>query len=111
MSPTSVTDRGATVVSIYSTGASKIGPLVVKPREACRMLACGMTRLYELIANGEVDSYRDGRSRKITVASIERRIARLLAAAQAVSTPPGQAEPVRSSLARRRRQYKRRDRD
>jgi hypothetical protein len=42
------------------------------------MLDCGMTRLYELIAKGEVDSYHDGLARKITVASIDRRIARLL---------------------------------
>jgi len=52
---------------------------VVNARVACDMLDVGMTRLYELIAAGEVDSYLDGRARKITVASIDRRIARLLA--------------------------------
>jgi hypothetical protein len=40
--------------------------LVVSPRRAMRMLDCGRTRLYELIAQGELDSYLDGRSRKIT---------------------------------------------
>jgi excisionase family DNA binding protein len=43
------------------------------------MLDCGTTRLYELIANGELESYRDGKSRKITVASIKARVARMLA--------------------------------
>jgi hypothetical protein len=53
--------------------------LLVKPRAACRMLACGNTRLYELLAAGELESFLDGRSRKITVASIHRLIARRLA--------------------------------
>lgn len=56
------------------------GPLVVKPRDAWRMLGCGNTRGYELLAAGELDSFLDGRSRKITVASIHAYIARRLAA-------------------------------
>lgn len=44
--------------------------LVVSPRRAAQMLDCGRTRLYELIANRELTSFLDGRSRKITVASI-----------------------------------------
>lgn len=58
-------------------------PLVVKPREARTMLACGVTRLYELINNNELESYQDGRSRKITVRSIEAYVARKLKSAQA----------------------------
>ena len=58
-----------------------IAPLVVKRKDACRMLACGQTRLYELLAAGELQSFNDGRSRKITVASIHRYVAKLLAAA------------------------------
>jgi excisionase family DNA binding protein len=46
------------------------------------MLSCGNTRGYELLAAGELDGYKDGRSRKITVASIEAYIARQLAAAK-----------------------------
>ena len=57
-------------------------PLVVKPRDARQLLAVGNTYLYELIAAGELDSFRDGRSRKITVDSIRRYIARRLAANQ-----------------------------
>jgi excisionase family DNA binding protein len=52
--------------------------LVVSPRRAMQMLDCGRTRLYELIDRGELDSYLDGRSRKITVESIHRYIERQL---------------------------------
>lgn len=62
-------------MSICSAAPSDVGPLVVKPREARRMLACSNTRLYELLAAGELDSFLDGRSRKITVESIHRYIA------------------------------------
>lgn len=61
-----------------------VEPLVVNPKTAWRMLACGNTRGYELIAAGELESYKDGRSRKITVASIKRYIERQLAASELV---------------------------
>lgn len=54
------------------------GPLVVKPRVAWKMLSCSNTRGYELLAAGELQSFRDGRSRKITVESIRRYISRRL---------------------------------
>ena len=54
------------------------GPLVVKPRVAWKMLSCSNTRGYELLAAGELQSFRDGRSRKITVQSIKRYIERQL---------------------------------
>lgn len=53
-------------------------PLVVKPKRAARMLDVGLTRLYELMSAGELESYRDGASRKITVASIQAYVARKL---------------------------------
>jgi hypothetical protein len=56
-----------------------IEALVVKPRIAWVLLQCSNTRGYELIANGELDSFKDGRSRKITVDSIRAYIARRLA--------------------------------
>ena len=49
-------------------------PLVVKPKTAWQLLACSKTRGYELLAAGVLDSFLDGRSRKITVASIRRYI-------------------------------------
>jgi excisionase family DNA binding protein len=48
--------------------------LVVSPRRALHLLDCGRTHLYELIGKGELDSFLDGRSRKITVESIHRYI-------------------------------------
>jgi hypothetical protein len=54
---------------------SNVMALVVKPKDACRMLNCGNTRLYELLGVGKLDSFLDGRSRKITVESIHRYIA------------------------------------
>jgi hypothetical protein len=65
-----------------SSDSAKIistSPLVVKPKDAWRMLACSNTRGYELLAAAELDSFLDGRSRKITVESIQRYIARALA--------------------------------
>jgi hypothetical protein len=62
-------------MSIRSTGLGDDERLVVSPRRARHMLDCGNTRLYELLKNNELDSYLDGRSRKITVASIHRHIA------------------------------------
>jgi len=67
---------------IHPATQSDMGPLVVKPRTACRMLDCGNTRLYQLLGTGELDSYLDGRSRKITVESIRRYIAQRLASTQ-----------------------------
>ena len=53
-------------------------PLVVSPAKAMSMLDCGRTRLYELINAKELESYLDGKARKITVASIHARIDRKL---------------------------------
>jgi len=57
--------------------------LVVSPRRAQQMLDCGETRLTELVKSGDVKSYKDGKSRKITVASIHAYIERKLAEATA----------------------------
>jgi excisionase family DNA binding protein len=70
-------------------------PLAVSPRRACQLLDVGNTRLYQLISDGELDTYLDGRSRKITVASIHRRIARLLATAGATAADTEAALPRR----------------
>ena len=53
--------------------------VVVSPRQAWRMLGIGNTRGYALLAAGELESYLDGRARRITVASIERYVQRRLA--------------------------------
>jgi hypothetical protein len=88
-------------VSIYSTGCGEAGPLVVKPKVAWQMLACSNTHGYELLAAGELESFRDGRSRKITVESIHRLIARRLAAERAATAEPqprrGRGRPRKTS--------------
>lgn len=60
-----------------------IQPLVVSPQTAEQMLQCGHTRVYELLNAGELTSFKDGTSRRITVESIHAYIARKLAAAKA----------------------------
>jgi hypothetical protein len=74
--------------------ATNIEPLVVSPREAWRLLSCGNTHGYALINRGELQSFLDGRARKITVASIRAYIARKLAAAGA-NSPATEAAPRR----------------
>jgi hypothetical protein len=59
-------------------------PLVVSPIKAMRMLDCGRTRLYELLNANELESYLDGKSRKITVSSILERIRRKLQQSEAI---------------------------
>jgi excisionase family DNA binding protein len=61
-------------------------PLAVTPRQACVLLGVGNTRLYHLIRGGELESYLDGRARRITMHSIHRRITRLLANASTTGT-------------------------
>jgi excisionase family DNA binding protein len=47
-----------------------VAALLVRPRQACSMLNCGLTDLYKKLNAGELQSFKDGKSRKITVASI-----------------------------------------
>lgn len=58
---------------------ARVEPLVVTPREACALLNIGNTRLYRLLGDKQIDSYREGRARRITMASIKSYIARCLA--------------------------------
>jgi hypothetical protein len=76
--------------------------LVVSPREARHMIDCGNTKFYELLNAKQLDSYLDGRSRKVTVASIHSYIARKLAAAGV----PGAAVQVAPHPRRRDRPRK-----
>lgn len=69
-------------MSIHSAGLGHGEAIVVSPSRAKTMLYCGTTRLYELLSSGQLESFKDGKSRKITVASIHRYIDKLLAEAQ-----------------------------
>jgi excisionase family DNA binding protein len=61
-------------------GKDHLEPLAVSPRQARLLLGVGNTRLYQLIGDGELVTYKDGRSRRITMASIRARVARLAGA-------------------------------
>jgi site-specific recombinase XerC len=78
-------------LSIHSTGLGDADRLVVSPRQAWHMLGIGNTRGYELLAAGELDSYLEGRARRITVESIRAHIARGLAAESATAWAPRRA--------------------
>src|SRR5262245_35771877 len=54
--------------------------LVVSPRKAWEMLNCSNDHGYRLLAAGELESFLDGRLRKVTVASINSFIQRRIAA-------------------------------
>ena len=65
-----------------SNSKAPVEPIVVRPKQACALLGCGLTYLFDLLNKGELESYRDGRSRLITLASIKARVARKLAEAR-----------------------------
>ncbi len=56
-------------------------PIGVKPKVAGPMGLGGLTSVYKLLKGGELESYRVGRSRFITVTSIQRYIDRKAAEA------------------------------
>jgi excisionase family DNA binding protein len=58
-------------------------PLVVGPNTAQIMLSCGLNEIYRLIHAGDLESYKEGKSRKITTASIRRYVDRRAKAAAA----------------------------
>ena len=55
-------------------------PLVASPNQAMRAIQVSRKKLYELINTGELKSYTEGKSRRITVKSINDYIERRLAA-------------------------------
>src|SRR5262249_40676772 len=90
----SLNPRSSIAMSQLSTGLSRqekralpvarpslsVTPLAVPPREAGRLLSLGIWRIYKLMRSGELQSYSDGRARRIPMASINDYIARRLAA-------------------------------
>jgi excisionase family DNA binding protein len=55
-------------------------PLAVTPAEAGKLLGVCMSKLYVLLRSGELRSFRDGRSRRVLMSSIQARVNRLAAA-------------------------------
>jgi excisionase family DNA binding protein len=45
--------------------------LAVPPIAVCKMLSLGLTSVYELMRTGELRSFRIGRTRRITMESVE----------------------------------------
>jgi len=68
-------------------------PLAVSPRQACVLLGIGNTRLYELIQDGELVTYHEGRARRITMESIRARVARLAGASDKAPQPRRRGRP------------------
>jgi excisionase family DNA binding protein len=54
-------------------------PVVATPNQAIQRLQISRATLYELINNGDLESYTEGRSRRILVQSMDRYIQRRLA--------------------------------
>jgi len=46
-------------------------PLLVPPKEACRLLSMGNTKLYEMIAQKKLEVVKFGKATRITMASIQ----------------------------------------
>jgi excisionase family DNA binding protein len=55
-------------------------PLVASPNQAMKALLVSRATLYSLINSGELESYTEGRSRRITVQSIASYVERRLKA-------------------------------
>ena len=51
-------------------------PICVKVNDAARMIGVGRTKLYELIANGELETIKIGKATRITTASLHRLVER-----------------------------------
>jgi excisionase family DNA binding protein len=62
--------------------APQIEPRVGSPKDAQRRARVGKDRLYELLNSGEIESYLDGRSRKVVLASVDAYIDRQIAQAR-----------------------------
>jgi excisionase family DNA binding protein len=82
-----------------NTARSDYEPLVVDPTGGCVLLRCGLDKLYKLLSSGEIDSYLDGRSRRIPVASIKAYIERRIAASR--DFKPASNNPHANSKRRR----------
>jgi excisionase family DNA binding protein len=75
--------------------------LAVTPRIAKRMLGCGTTRLYDLLNRGELESYRDGKARRIIVASLRDYVSRRLAAERCKVKPVWTDRATSARMAKR----------
>ena len=52
------------------SGQQSVEPICVRVNDAARMIGVGRTKLYELIANGEVETVKIGKATRVTTASL-----------------------------------------
>lgn len=58
------------------TVPSQAEPICVRINDAARMIGVGRTKLYELIASGEIEAIKLGKSTRITTASLHELVMR-----------------------------------
>lgn len=51
-------------------GHQPVEPICVRINDAARMIGVGRTKLYELIATGEVETVKIGKATRVTTASL-----------------------------------------
>jgi excisionase family DNA binding protein len=69
-----------TAQTIASPPPTTNEPMVVRVKDACRLLGCSAGTIYKLINAGEIESYLDGSARKFRVAAIREYIAKRIVA-------------------------------
>jgi excisionase family DNA binding protein len=67
-------------VCLCATSITLEASLAASPNQAMRAIQVSRKKLYELINTGELESYTEGKSRRITIRSINAYIERRLAA-------------------------------
>ena len=58
------------------TTSPPVDPICVRINDAARMIGVGRTKLYELIADGEVETVKLGKSTRVITASLHRLVMR-----------------------------------
>ena len=58
------------------SGQQSVEPICVRVNDAARMIGVGRTKLYELIANGELETVKLGEATRVTTASLHKLVER-----------------------------------
>ena len=58
------------------SGHQPVEPICVRVNDAARMIGVGRTKLYELIANGELETVKFGKATRVTTASLRELVRR-----------------------------------
>jgi len=62
--------------AVQSSGDRLADPLCVRVPEACRLLSVGRSKLYELIASGDVETVKIGTGTRVVMTSLRALLAR-----------------------------------